>query len=123
MSPFSRISVVSCENYMIAAGNGEGLIAIFQIPKILAEDVSHLPTGASFGQFQNSRKVQIYTVRDIHRGAITALNWSSNGMKLFSGDASGIVAETQIDFCSVRKKVFAVSCVRVLILFSFAGHQ
>jgi len=31
-------------------------------------------------------------------------------MKLFSGDMSGIVAETQVDFCSVRQNRSIYGC-------------
>lgn len=57
MSPFSRISVVSCENYMIAAGTQEGLIAIFQIPRNIPEASEFPFLGPSFGEFQRSKKV------------------------------------------------------------------
>lgn len=39
----------------------------------------------------------------MHKSKITALEWSTNGMKLFSGDSNGLVIYTEMDYCSVRK--------------------
>jgi len=40
-------------------------------------------------------------VKDIHHAAISALEWSSNGMRLFCGDMSGVISATDIDCSSV----------------------
>jgi WD40 repeat protein len=43
-------------------------------------------------------QIQRFRVAELHRCMITSLTWSNNGMKLFSGDAAGTVALTDIDF-------------------------
>lgn len=35
---------------------------------------------------------------DMHKNPITALEWSKNGMKLFSGDKTGSIILTELDF-------------------------
>lgn len=44
-----------------------------------------------------------YSISGLHNTAVTAVEWSKNGMKLFSGDKDGLVVLTEIDFYMVCK--------------------
>lgn len=79
---------------MVACGNTEGQITIFQIPK---NHPDTLPDSLK----PKSKQVERYTVSDLHTSAITTLEWSKNGMKLFSGDQNGLIVLTEIDFYMV----------------------
>lgn len=46
-------------------------------------------------------QIERYTVGGLHSAPVTALEWSTNGQKLFSGDATGLVVFTEIDFYMV----------------------
>lgn len=46
-------------------------------------------------------KVERYSISGLHDTVITAIEWSKNGMKLFSGDKDGLVVLTEIDFYMV----------------------
>ena len=48
-------------------------------------------------------KVERYSISGLHNTAVTAVEWSKNGMKLFSGDKDGLVVLTEIDFYMVSK--------------------
>ena len=48
-----------------------------------------------------NKQVERYTVSDMHKGPVSAIEWSKNGMKLFSGDKNGLVILTEIDFYMV----------------------
>ena len=53
-------------------------------------------------------KIQKFDVQDVHEHFITCLEWSTNGMKLFSGDKKGQVVVTEIDFYQVRLFLFFI---------------
>jgi len=40
-------------------------------------------------------------VTDIHESPVQCLTWSTNGMKLFTGDTQGCVGCTEVDFYDV----------------------
>lgn len=80
---------------MIACASEIGTITIFQIPKSHPET---LPESLR----PKSKQVEKYLVTELHKGPITALEWSKNGMKLFSGDKNGLVILTEIDFYMVN---------------------
>jgi hypothetical protein len=46
-------------------------------------------------------QVERYTISGLHTSPVTAIEWSMNGMKMFSGDKSGLVVLTEIDFYMV----------------------
>lgn len=46
---------------------------------------------------------------DMHKNSISALEWSKNGMKLFSGDKTGSIILTELDFYLVS--FFVLGCV------------
>lgn len=58
-----------------------------------------------------------YSINGLHKNTVTAVEWSKNGMKLFSGDQDGLVVLTEIDFYMV--------CIITIIenqLTQFYGH-
>lgn len=80
---------------MIAAGNTNGEVSIFQIQKELPSELVNYELAASL---ITSNPIERYTIKDAYRSAITCVEWSKNGMKLFSGDSHGIVVQTELDF-------------------------
>lgn len=80
---------------MVAAGNAHGEVTIFQIQKELPTE---LVTDKLAAALIKSKPIERYTIKDAFRGPITCLEWSKNGMKLFSGDSHGIVVLTEFDF-------------------------
>lgn len=89
------VKVISTVDFMVACGNAAGNISIFQIPKSHA---SSLPESL----ITKNKQVERYTVSDLHKSKITAVEWSKNGMKLFSGDKNGCIILTELDFYMVN---------------------
>ncbi|KAF5295886.1 hypothetical protein FQR65_LT10374 [Abscondita terminalis] len=89
--PVTAVKIISTVDYMVACGNRDGNISIFQVPKSHHES---LPENLR----PKNKQVERYTVSDLHKTPITALQWAKNGMKLFSGDKFGHVVLTEIDF-------------------------
>ncbi|XP_050293391.1 WD repeat-containing protein CG11141 [Anthonomus grandis grandis] len=89
--PITCVKAVSTVDYMVACGNQAGNVTIFQIPKSHPES---LPENLK----PQPKQVERYSVSDLHKSPITALEWSKNGMKLFSGDKAGSVVLTELDF-------------------------
>ncbi|CAH0546365.1 unnamed protein product [Brassicogethes aeneus] len=85
------VKIISTVDYMVACGNKAGNISIFQVPK------SH-PTSLPENLKPKNKQVERYTVSDLHRSSITVMEWSKNGMKLFSGDKVGGIVLTELDF-------------------------
>lgn len=92
------MKIVSTVDYMIAAATERGSITVFQIPK------SH-PDSLPESLRPKSKQVEKFLVNDLHKGIVTTLEWSKNGMRLFSGDKNGLVVLTEIDFYMVRETV------------------
>lgn len=80
---------------MVAAGNAHGEVSIFQIQKELPSELASHEIAAAL---ITAKPIERYTIKDAYRGAITCVEWSKNGMKLFSGDNHGIVVLTELDF-------------------------
>ena len=61
-------------------------------------------------------QVERYTISGLHTSPVTAIEWSMNGMKMFSGDKSGLVVLTEIDFymVSINNIMNDVGTVQVL---------
>lgn len=55
---------------------------------------------------------------DMHKNPITALEWSKNGMKLFSGDKTGSIILTELDFYLVS----FYFCVRLYVTHQLLQH-
>ncbi|CAH0713085.1 unnamed protein product, partial [Brenthis ino] len=91
-SPITYVKIVSTVDYMVGAGNVSGQVTVFQIPK---EHPDNLPD--TFKP-KVEPKVERYTIGDLHKSKITAIEWSKNGMRLFSGDKNGVIIMTEIDF-------------------------
>ncbi|KAG7198659.1 hypothetical protein KM043_006016 [Ampulex compressa] len=91
-SKITCVQVVSTVDYMVAAGNEQGVITVFQIPKSPPDS---LPDSLKPKQ---KKQVERYSISGLHKSAVTTVEWSKNGMKLFSGDQDGLVVLTEIDF-------------------------
>ena len=53
------------------------------------------------GSFLLILQLERFVVHDLHNTAVTCLAWSTNGMRLFSGDNKGSVGCTDVDFYEV----------------------
>lgn len=91
-SKITCIQVISTVDYMVAAGNEHGVVTVFQIPK---NPPDSLPDNLKPKQ---KKQVERYSISGLHNSAVTTVEWSKNGMKLFSGDQDGLVVLTEIDF-------------------------
>ncbi|XP_048483523.1 WD repeat-containing protein CG11141 [Plutella xylostella] len=91
-SPITYVKIVSTVDYMVGAGNAAGQVTVFQIPK---EHPHNLPDTL---KPKVEPKVERYTIGDLHKSRVTAIEWSKNGMRLFSGDKNGVIIMTEIDF-------------------------
>ncbi|XP_076640895.1 uncharacterized protein LOC143352361 [Halictus rubicundus] len=91
-SKITCIQVISTVDYMVAAGNEQGVVTVFQIPK---NPPDSLPDSLKPKQ---KKQAERYSISGLHNSAVTTVEWSKNGMKLFSGDQDGVVVLTEIDF-------------------------
>ncbi|XP_013196228.2 WD repeat-containing protein CG11141 [Amyelois transitella] len=91
-SPITYVKIVSTVDFMVGAGNAAGQVTVFQIPKEHPENVPD-----TFKP-KVEPKVERYTIGDLHKSKITSIEWSKNGMRLFSGDKNGVIIMTEIDF-------------------------
>lgn len=91
-SSITCLRVISTVDYMVAAGNNQGVVTVFQIPKNLPES---LPDSLKPKQ---KKQVERYNIGGLHNSTVSSVEWSKNGMKLFSGDQDGLVVLTEIDF-------------------------
>ncbi|XP_069853625.1 tectonin beta-propeller repeat-containing protein 2 [Dipodomys merriami] len=76
------VKLLSCFDDLVAAGTASGRVAIFQL-------VSSLPG--------RNKQLRRFDVTGFHKHSITALAWSPNGMKLFSGDDKGKIVYSSLD--------------------------
>ncbi|XP_005410808.1 PREDICTED: tectonin beta-propeller repeat-containing protein 2 isoform X2 [Chinchilla lanigera] len=76
------VKLLSCFDDLVAAGTASGRVAVFQL-------VSSLPG--------RNKQLRRFDVTGVHRNSITALAWSPNGMKLFSGDDRGKIVYSVLD--------------------------
>ncbi|XP_073494489.1 tectonin beta-propeller repeat-containing protein 2 isoform X2 [Phyllobates terribilis] len=79
----SVAKLLSCFDDLVAVGTVSGRVAIFQL-------VSPLPG--------RNKQLRRFDVLGGHKCSITALAWSPNGMKLFSGDERGKIIQSNLDF-------------------------
>lgn len=79
---------------MVAAGNASGEVSVFQIRKEHPPDLKLPPT--------IEKPLSLYTIRNMHsKEPIRCVEWSKNGMKLFSGARNGVVVQTDFDYVKV----------------------
>ncbi|KAM7164880.1 tectonin beta-propeller repeat-containing protein 2 isoform 3-T3 [Macrochelys suwanniensis] len=76
------VKLLSCFDDLVAVGTASGRVAVFQL-------VSSLPG--------RNKQLRRFDVTGIHKSSITALAWSPNGMKLFSGDDKGKIVYSALD--------------------------
>lgn len=119
-SGITCVQVISTVDYMVAAGNEQGVITVFQIPKNPPDSlpdslkpkhkkqVSYVYVNLFKIVYKSNicliimvYKVERYSISGLHKNMVTAVEWSKNGMKLFSGDRDGLVVLTEIDFYMV----------------------
>ncbi|KAG8449261.1 hypothetical protein GDO86_016073 [Hymenochirus boettgeri] len=79
----SAVKLLNCFDDLVAVGTVSGRVAVFQL-------VSPLPG--------RNKQLRRFDVLGIHKSSITALAWSPNGMKLFSGDIRGKIIRSDLDF-------------------------
>ncbi|XP_075700370.1 tectonin beta-propeller repeat-containing protein 2 [Rhinoderma darwinii] len=79
----SVIKLLSCFDDLVAVGTVSGRVVVFQL-------VSPLPG--------RNKQLRRFDVLGSHKSSITALAWSPNGMKLFSGDERGKIIQSDLDF-------------------------
>ncbi|XP_073923223.1 tectonin beta-propeller repeat-containing protein 2 isoform X2 [Castor canadensis] len=82
MESITAVKLLSCFDDLVAAGTASGRVAVFQL-------VSSLPG--------RNKQLRRFDVTGIHKHSITALAWSPNGMKLFSGDDKGKIVYSSLD--------------------------
>ncbi|XP_057715416.1 tectonin beta-propeller repeat-containing protein 2 isoform X1 [Corythoichthys intestinalis] len=95
----TAVKLLSCFDDLVAAGTASGRVAIFQL-------VSPLPG--------RNKQLRRFDVVGLHKGTVTSLAWSTNGMKLFSGDDKGRVVFSALDLDQG-------TCTPVLILEELGG--
>ncbi|KAM6969632.1 tectonin beta-propeller repeat-containing protein 2 [Tautogolabrus adspersus] len=78
----TAVKLLSCFDDLVAVGTASGRVAIFQL-------VSPLPG--------RNKQLRRFDVVGLHKGSVTSLAWSTNGMKLFSGDDKGRVVFSSLD--------------------------
>uniref|UniRef100_A0A4W6FAH3 Tectonin beta-propeller repeat containing 2 n=1 Tax=Lates calcarifer TaxID=8187 RepID=A0A4W6FAH3_LATCA len=78
----TAVKLLSCFDDLVAVGTASGRVAVFQL-------VSPLPG--------RNKQLRRFDVIGLHKGSVTSLAWSTNGMKLFSGDDKGRVVFSALD--------------------------
>ncbi|XP_041703972.1 tectonin beta-propeller repeat-containing protein 2 [Coregonus clupeaformis] len=78
----TTVKLLSCFDDLVAVGTASGRVAVFQL-------VSQLPG--------RNKQLRRFDVVGLHKSTVTALAWSANGMKLFSGDDKGKVVYSAVD--------------------------
>ncbi|XP_056623537.1 tectonin beta-propeller repeat-containing protein 2 [Triplophysa dalaica] len=78
----TAVKLLSCFDDLVAVGTASGRVAFYQL-------VSPLPG--------RNKQLRRFDVVGLHKSTITALSWSANGMKLFSGDDKGKVVYSAVD--------------------------
>ncbi|ODM97592.1 Tectonin beta-propeller repeat-containing protein 2 [Orchesella cincta] len=104
----TSLNCICTVDYMVAAGNQAGIVTIFQIPRDPSQD--NKTSAPSDFYDRKTKKSQRFLVQELHRGAVTALEWSRNGMKLFSGDQTGHIVLTDIDYDLVQIRSSVLLC-------------
>lgn len=87
------IQIVDTVDWMVAAGDEQGRLTIFQIEKDHAPELGPIAP--------KTKPIERFTIAGCHAGPVTCVQWSKNGMKLFSGDKAGKVILTEINYQAV----------------------
>uniref|UniRef100_A0A8C7VM41 Tectonin beta-propeller repeat containing 2 n=1 Tax=Oncorhynchus mykiss TaxID=8022 RepID=A0A8C7VM41_ONCMY len=82
LKSITAVKLLSCFDDLVAVGTVFGRVAVFQL-------VSQLPG--------RNKQLRRFDVVGLHKSTVTALAWSANGMKLFSGDDKGKVVYSTVD--------------------------
>lgn len=91
-SSVTSLHVVSSVEYIVAAGSGCGQVNVFQIQKEIPPDLQlDIP-------LTKTRPIERYTIKNMHQRPVQCVHLSKNGMRLFSGDQSGSVVMTELDY-------------------------
>lgn len=77
------VKLQSSLDYQIAAGTNKGHVELYMLP-------SKAP-----GRGKEVKKI---VLKGVHKSSVTCATWSTNGMKLFTGDDLGSVIYTEVDF-------------------------
>ncbi|KAF0300730.1 Tectonin beta-propeller repeat-containing protein 2 [Amphibalanus amphitrite] len=104
-SAVCRVSAVTSVDHLLAAGHRSGDISVFLVPRLARGDV---PDYVRITE-SNIKKSLQFRVDAGHRVPISALAWSRNAARLFSGDREGTVAVSEIDY------VTETVCCRVVV--------
>lgn len=99
MLPITCLRIISSVEYMVAAGMQGGQVNVFQIQKEHPSDLDIVTP---------LKPIERYIIKDLNLDDITALEWSKNGMKLFSGDRRGLIILTEFDFVAHISKSIAI---------------
>ncbi|KAK2826857.1 hypothetical protein Q5P01_021071 [Channa striata] len=78
----TSVKLLSCFDDLVAVGTASGRVAVFQL-------VSPLPG--------RNKQLRRFDVVGLHKGLVTSLTFSTNGMKLFSGDDKGRIVFSALD--------------------------
>nr|XP_045595374.1 tectonin beta-propeller repeat-containing protein 2-like isoform X1 [Procambarus clarkii]XP_045595375.1 tectonin beta-propeller repeat-containing protein 2-like isoform X1 [Procambarus clarkii]XP_045595376.1 tectonin beta-propeller repeat-containing protein 2-like isoform X1 [Procambarus clarkii] len=124
LSPLSSVASLRTVDDMIAAGAVDGTLTIFQLPRVANfQDAQSSSTSDSRvlrpkGIIAVQPTVKRFTVANVHSTRITSLTWSRNGMRLFSGDANGVVSAVEINYqtseCTAKKLLLEKSSITQL---------
>ena len=63
--------------------------------------------------------MQILAVNGLHNSAVRCLEWSTNGMKLFSADDNGLVVATELEYQHVCIAKIIISFLFIYVFFFF----
>ncbi|XP_042238085.1 tectonin beta-propeller repeat-containing protein 2-like isoform X2 [Homarus americanus] len=125
LSAVSSVASVRTVDDMIAAGTVDGTITVFQLPRVANIDEAFQPSSSPNTNILRSKgitgvqpTVKRFTVGNVHNGRITSMTWSRNGMRLFSGDADGVVSVVEINYqtseCTAKKLMRETSSITQL---------
>lgn len=80
----TAVKLLTCLDHQLAVGTSSGHVEIFLLPS------------RSHGHSVQAKK---FVIENLHQSnPVTCLEWSTNGMKLFTGDNQGKVVQTSVDF-------------------------
>ncbi|MGH0187131.1 UNVERIFIED_CONTAM: hypothetical protein FKN15_023811 [Acipenser sinensis] len=88
----TAVKLLSCFDDLVAVGTALGRVVLFQL-------VCPLPG--------RNKQLRRFDVVGLHKSTVTALAWSANGMKLFSGDDKGKIVYSSLDLDQSDLTVYA----------------